>query len=191
MDSTRRAALPKWQTPSIIDPAAGPQIDPDVIRRQAEAEGYTQGLENGRAEMQRRLARLQEVLDLFERPLRDLDRASLDQLTMLALAVAQAVLQQELKTDPALVGRLVEAAFGFLDLGQERQLRILLHPADLPLVSEHLTEWQPDCQWTLVPDEHLHRGQCQLVAGTATIDGSLQARLDAVLAQMLEHGSDA
>lgn len=190
MDSSRRAPLPKWQTPSLSDPHAEPEIDPQLVRRQAEAEGYARGLENGHAEMERRLARLQEVLNLFERPLRDLDREILEQLGTLCMAVAKTVIRQELKTEPALIAGLVEDALAFLDLGRERQLRITVHPSDVALVSEHLVSWQPDCQWSIVADEHLQRGQCLLAAGNSTLDGGVEARLQAVLAQMLEQGAD-
>ncbi len=186
MDSNRHAALPKWQTPSLVDRSAEQQIDPEVIRRQAEAEGYAKGMENGRAEIQRRVARLQEVLDLLERPLRDVNRETLEQLTELSVSVARAVVQQELTLQPSLVCTLVEHALGFIQLDSGRHLRILLNPADVPLLREHLSNWQPDCQWSLVPDEHLQRGQCLLNTGHSTVDGSVDARLEAVLAQLIE-----
>jgi flagellar assembly protein FliH len=190
MDNSELAVLSRWHTPSLLASGKKQALDPEIIRREAEAEGYAKGLESGRAEMQLRLDRLQQVLGMFERPLADLDRELLQQLVELSMAAASAVVQQELKTDPAIIANLVRQALTFLDAASAKPPRIFLNPLDVPLVQEQLANWHSEAQWSVVPDANLHRGHCLVSSGNALVDGGPGARLEAILAQMLQAGLD-
>ena len=190
METYNPAFLPKWQTPSLLDPTKDATLDPAIIRREAEAEGYAKGLESGRGEMKLRVERLQQVLGMFERPLADLDKEVLHQLVELSLAAAKAVVMQELRTDPAIVAHLVKHALSFLDGADSKQIRIFLNPLDVALIEEQLANWQSKASWIVIPDTNLHRGHCLVSAGNTLVDGGPGAQLETVLAQLLEQGLD-
>lgn len=101
----------------------------------------------------------------------------------LALMLAQQVLGQALAAEPAL---MLPAVRGLLQAepALTGQPQLLLHPADLALVREHLADELQATGWHLRAEAGLARGGCRVLAASGELDASLPTRWQRVSAAL-------
>ena len=172
------------------------QVEEDAIREQAKADGRAEGLAQAQAEIDTRLRQLDaqsavlaKTLAALARPLELVDAEVQRQLAGLALAVGAQLLRRELKIDPSLVIGIVQDTVGLLPAAV-RDVRILLHPADAALLRASPPLSESGALWTVVDDPSLSRGDCRVMAESATVDARLEARLAALTEEVLEQHPD-
>jgi len=160
--------------------------DIDKWRREAEDEGYRQGLARARAENEEIQRRLTALIDFFEHPLRSLSEDIEHQLTQLAVTLAQQLVRRELKVAPGEIIGLIRDSVKLLP-GNQRNISILLHPEDARLVRNALSmDTDNDEQsWKLVEDPMITRGGCEIVAPPSSINATLENRLSELAASVL------
>ena len=186
-----------WSAPQVDGPVVGQRrlADLNVLEREAWDQGFAAGHVAGRAaalleqqrlgeELQRRVARLDDVLNLQAAPLADLDVAVLHQLATLAAAVARHLVRRELRTQPEQIIAVIRDAMTLLPAAG-RDVRVFLHPDDAALVRERLAEPGVERAWTLVEDPVIARGGCRLISDDSSIDAQLETRLGAAIAALL------
>lgn len=183
------AAFELWKFDSLADPAkqrnarqAPAQPDPalalNAIREAAHAEGYAAGLAAGQAEGKRlaeqQASRLAGLVNAFEAALSRLQDEVGTAILGLSLDVAKQVLRSELAAHPeAILPGIRET----LDLaGTSQQSQLLINPADVPLVREHLGDVLKAGQWHIIEDASIERGGCKVVTGNGSIDATLSTR---------------
>lgn len=191
-----RATAAPWSLPSFdamlrarTEPVPEPptaqrieQIEAEASREghaRGYADGYAQGASAARAEAQR----LQLLLRHLAAPVAEVDAQTESALVALMLELARRLVQQELAATPEKILGIVREAVAHL-AQPVRGLRIRLHPEDVRVVSEHLTEDPGVEGWTLVPDVQLMPGDCVVETDTARVDARLDTR-QAQLAQRL------
>jgi flagellar assembly protein FliH len=160
--------------------------DIEQWRKQAEEEGFQQGLlraEQEAGELQRRLLQL---IEFFEHPLQALNEDIEHQLSQLAVTLAQQLVRRELKIEPGEIIGLIRDSVKLLP-GNTRNITILLHPEDASLVRNALSLDTSDEEhsWKLVEDPMITRGGCQISAPPSTINASLENRLSELAASVL------
>lgn len=155
------------QAREIIEAA---RIEGQALRERARE----QGRQEGRAELaaaELRLARnAQAALDALE-----------PEALKVALEVARRVVDAELSSRPEAIAELVARLMRRVRRAQRVGLH--LHPDDLSTVKAALDGLMPDgCEAAveLVPDATLERGDCVLRSDVGTLDGRVQARIDAL-----------
>ncbi|MFN7137116.1 MAG: FliH/SctL family protein [Thermomonas sp.] len=182
------SAAVRWSAPELVPPPPPPEQrglpsveELEAIEEAARAEGYArghaEGLASGQAEIRRIVAQMEGILDAFTRPLARLDAEVGDALGALAVRIAGALLGRSYAADPALLAALVREALE-ISGSETRQLELRLHPDDIAMLTPHLP---PLDGVRLVPDLTLARGDLRVHADSVRIDGSLAARLNAVL----------
>ena len=160
--------------------------DIDQWRKQAEEEGFQQGLVRAQQESEALQQRLLRLIDFFEHPLQSLNEDIEHQLTQLAVTLAQQLVRRELKIEPGEIIGLIRDSVKLLP-GNTRNISILLHPEDAKLVRNALSLDSSDDEhsWKLVEDPMITRGGCEIKAPPSAINATLENRLSELAASVL------
>lgn len=154
------------------------------------SQGQEQGIEAGLAEAKKRVARFEELLTQFEKPLQLLDTDIELSLLNLTMTLAKSVIGHELKTHPEQVLSALRLGVDSLPI-KDQSVNIRLHPDDIELVEQLYSSAQiTRNQWQLDADPSLSAGDCIISSQRSLVDLTLSARIDTVfehLRQQHEH----
>jgi len=166
----------------------------DVERRayeEAFAKGREAGLaaaktetQQGIAQLQAQVARIEKIVGSLARPLQKIDAQVEGELVNLALTIARQLIRRELRIDPAQVIAIIRETVALLPAAA-RDVRVHLHPEDAAVVRERLAATTADRAWSIVEDPVMTRGGCRVSTDTAQIDARLETRINGVVAAML------
>lgn len=189
-----------WELPVVDGPRANTRRRPTLaelegVERIAWDEGFAKGRDAGMAagnqEAQRlnddlrgKIQRADALLNSLARPMEQLDETIEQLCVQLSMTIAKHLLRRELRTDPTQVIAIVRETVALLPLGQ-RNVRVHMHPLDAAVVHERLSEPRGERAWSIVEDPVMGRGGCRVSTDTAQIDARLEARLMAVMNQLL------
>ena len=153
---------------------------------QGQAEGKKQGLAEGQTELNDKLVQLSALLDQLQQPLAGIDKQVKQHLLQLSLAMAKAVINVEVKTNPDVILQAIAEATSALPM-QAGQLLIKLHPADLAIVEQHYTKDElAQRNWQLRAEPLLAQGGCKVESSQSSVDRSLQQRIQSSLEHFIQ-----
>jgi flagellar assembly protein FliH len=178
-------ACRRWHVPQLDDANAAYSGGPEYGSKAWEAgfeQGRLEGVEAGRAEVQRQVQYWAGLAQTLVNPFAELDEQVEQQLLQLAMAIAEQLIQRELSIDPALVLGAVRQAMSALPVAA-RQVCIALRPEDAQLVREQMSALEEGCE--IVEDPQLERGGCLVTTNTSRVDATLSTRIGQILAAML------
>jgi flagellar assembly protein FliH len=156
---------------------------------QGQAEGKKLGLEQAAEEIEQKKLELSAMLDQLQQPLLQIDQQVEHQLLQLCLAMAEAVIAVEVKTNPAVILKTLADATAVLPL-QTEHILIKLHPDDIAVVEQHFTTEQlAERHWQLRSEPSIERGGCLLETPLSSMDRTIKHRLQSSLEHFL-HSSD-
>ncbi|MHB8346881.1 MAG: flagellar assembly protein FliH [Acidiferrobacterales bacterium] len=183
------SAYQRWEVPAV-EGALGktPNVltakQIEEIQKQAYEEGFSQGRQEGRAQMLAQAERFAKLVGLLNEPLADLDQQVEHELIQLAIVIARTLVRRELRIDPGSVVAVVREAVSALPVSA-RHLSVHLHPEDAALVHSALAIPEGDRAWRIVEDPVLTRGDCRVHTENSRIDASLEARLTGIVTAIL------
>lgn len=156
---------------------------------QGQAEGKKLGLEQASEEIEQKKQELAALLDQLQQPLLQIDQQVEQQLVQLCLAMAEAVIAVEVKTNPQVILKTLSDATSVLPM-QTEHILIKLHPDDLALVEQHFSAEQlAERHWQLRSDPAIERGGCWLETSLSSMDRTIKHRLQSSLEHFL-HSPD-
>jgi len=154
-----------------------------------QAEGKKLGLEQAAEEIEQKKQELAALLDQLQQPLLQIDQQVEQQLLQLCLAMAEAVIAVEVKTNPLVILKTISDATALLPLRTEHIL-IKLHPDDLAVIEQHFSPEQlTERHWQLRSEPALERGGCLLETPLSSMDRTIKHRLQSSLEHFL-HSPD-
>ncbi len=154
--------------------------------KQGQAEGKKQGLTDASNELDALRAQLSVLLDQLQKPLATLDNRVEQELVQLALAMAKAVINTEVKTNPKVILQALQEAITALPL-QSNNVVIKLNPADIASVKRHYTDTElAERGWQLRSEPLLEQGGCLVETSTSSVDRSLAQRVQSSLEHFLQ-----
>ena len=158
----------------------------DRWRKQAEEEGYKDGIEKARQESQSTIRHLQQVIDFLDHPLQAVSEEVEQQLSLVAVTLAQQLVRREIRTEPGEIIGLIRDSVKLLP-SNARSIKILLNPEDANLVRSALSIDSNDEEqsWKLVEDPMITRGGCEIKSESSSINATLENRLSALAASVL------
>lgn len=167
----------------------GHQAGHTVGLEEGRRDGHAQGLEQGRhegfaqgeTELKEKLSRLAKFLTALDKPFQELDPLVEEQIVALATLIARQVITRELKQDRTLIVAVVKEALANLPLAR-RNLRLFLHPDDLPLIQEALADSVSEA--SLIPDSQITAGGFRIETDNSRIDATVETRMNQVLSQL-------
>ena len=199
------AEVTQWQPPHVRRRGEGPLDESpglltaaqlDEIRSAAQAEGFEQGrkeglayghgegLEEGRGEVRAKLERLDEILQVLDKPFEQLDQQVENEIVTLVISMVRQLIRREVKLDPGQIVGVVREALGILPISS-RNIRVVLHPEDAELVREAYVLGEHDQKWQIIEDPVIQRGGCRIHTDTSQIDATLDSRLSSLIAPLL------
>lgn len=170
---------PKPEIPQVsVNPAT-----PEQVAQQAHQQGYAAGFSEGRnagyqAGQQSaalEVERLQQLLETLDAAVQQAGQTlSVDALA-LALELAQQMLRQALKVDPALLLPILCNIMETLPQHTQHP-HVYLHPEDVVLVRQHMQGEMAAGGWKILEDARIERGGCKVETQTMEIDATLPSR---------------
>lgn len=154
--------------------------------QQGQAEGRKIGLAEGEGLIREQLAQLQLLIEQLQQPLQQVDQRVEHTLLNLTIAMAQAVVAVEIKTNPQVILQTLRQAIDALPL-KANQIQIRLHPQDLAVIQQHYSaEDLVERQWQLRAEPALEPGDIRIDAGDSSVERSLKQRLQLSLEHFLQ-----
>lgn len=139
------------------------------------AEGRSLGLSEGRAQAAAELARLRQISENFTGETARANEVIAEDLLVLALDIAKAMLKTALKIRPELVLPIVGEAIRYLPSLQQPAL-LFLQPDDAALVKERMGDELSKAGWRIAEDPHLESGGCRIETASNQIDATVSGR---------------
>ena len=146
--------------------------------------GHEEGLAAGRQAIQQRAARYDELLRALAEPFDSLDESVEKQLVELSIAIVKQLFRREIKINPSHVIGVVREAIQLLPIAS-RNVQVHLHPDDAAMVRESLSPADGEPAWSIVEDPLISHGGCRITTDSSQIDATAEARLQAVINQVL------
>ena len=180
-----------WNAPPFEQAVTHSATEPDPGEREAMAQakgfqsGREEGFATGKAEAEKIVATLASVADQMAQPYRELDEIVTRELAQMAMSLAEQIVRRELSIDTRIIEGLVGEALSTL-YKLEGETIIFLNPADARLVEEFSPESLEGKDWKIVEDPNLHPGGCQVKTPISFVDASVERRIEAVFASLVE-----
>jgi flagellar assembly protein FliH len=188
---------PKQHSGKMQPPSAPPTAQElEAIHQQAYEEGFEKGKQEGfefghkeglnqaKHELQGYATKLDQLLETFEQPLRNLDNQVEKELLALVISIVKQLVRREVKSDPNLIVGVVREALSVLPVSS-RNVRLLLHPEDAELIRDVYALGDTEVGWQLIEDPVINRGGCKVVTDTSQVDATLESRLTSLIAPLL------
>lgn len=155
-------------------------------RQDAVEEGYQEGLKKADAELEPIKRRLRNLIGFLDKPLQALNEEVEQQLTQVAVTLAQQLVRRELRIEPEEIVGLIRDSVKLLP-GNLRNVSILIHPEDASLVRSAVSieSTEGDRSWQIIEDPMITRGGCEIKSGSSIINATLENRLAALAASVL------
>lgn len=182
------SVITPWQPPSlrVVNPARDQltfEQELEQARQRGYQEGLRNGLEDGRQQARAMLAEMAALWDAMQQPFADMEHEVHSQLLGLAVSIAEAVLQRELKTDRDHIAKALELALDALG-NIEQVVDVELSPRDVDMVSSLLGEEHIDHRIKTNPN--IMPGGCRLRHGHALVDNTVEALIAETIASITE-----
>lgn len=173
--------------------------------RQAEVQkgferGFSEGMQAAQKQATERQRQFDEILGIFEAPLKQLDQLVASDLLLLATRLAEALVRQQVELDSRLLEPLVQDALSALEENHETAF-IYLNPQDHGAVSAYLAERQTgelerqyasqyrgDLRFEISTE--LNRGDIQVKTKNARVDASLERRFRQIFEVLVNPDAD-
>jgi flagellar assembly protein FliH len=193
----RLSRVRKLELSDLADPPSAPGVSPPAAAvhaeiaaiEQARAQGYQQGLAEGRklaeSAIDSRRTELAALIDGINELMRDFEQGLSNDVLSLSLELSKLIVRASLRVKPELVIAVVREALGNL-AGLSEQTTLYLNPADAALMRE-VANSDPQFKqlsWRLVEDPQLERGGCRLATPTTEVDATLETRWRRVIAAL-------
>lgn len=153
---------------------------------QAQEEGYQEGLKKAQQENDQLKQRLLSLINFFESPLQSLNEEVEQQLSLLAVTLAQQLVRREIRAEPGEIIGVIRESVQLLP-ANSRQIKISLHPDDAALVRKtlQLDENEEEQSWKILENRMISRGGCEITADKSVINATLENRLQSLAASVL------
>jgi flagellar biosynthesis/type III secretory pathway protein FliH len=147
-----------------------------IIHEEARAKGFSQGIQDAQAEIQKLQGQLAELM----RDKEDALLGIIDEITPLAIEVAQRIIKTEVSCDDTLVARMAREAIQRVGRGA-KNIMLRVHPHDVDLVRSSLKDNPiPNLQAELLVMEDLEvdQGSCIVETNGGLIDASFRTQFE-------------
>jgi flagellar assembly protein FliH len=152
-------------------------------------EGTEQGLASGELLAKEQIALWSDLAEKLHKPLSTVELALEQELVLLAISLAKAVIRSEVKNNSDIIFQALSEGLKALPI-HEKQYEIHLHPEDIVLIKEHFSEQDIEKHsWVFVETLALSRGGCDIVTQANAVDVTVERRVRDILDKfLLEQG---
>ena len=155
------------------------------LEREAYEKGFEQGRKDGLELENKQIEEQRQQMEVLFTELRSLKpslfREAEQEAVILSSRIARRIVREEIRTDPALIRRTVQAAFDFV--ADRSRLAVNVHPEDMEEIRRILPELASMTEggrFQVKEDEAVDRGGCVLETGFGTIRATVSAQLSVI-----------
>ena len=145
-------------------------------------QGRQEALEEGRQALQPQLAAINRLATSLTHALNEQDYHLEQALLNLVREVARQVIQRELELDNSTLMPVIRQALRTLPPGADN-VRILVHPDDLPVLQQAMEEGGEN--WRAMARHDVSRGGCRIETDQSVLDFTLEQRFRSVIEQVV------
>lgn len=149
--------------------------------------GYKEGQQQADVELRQKLRTLNDLMTNLTHALNEEDYQLEQSLLKLVREVAHHVVQRELMIDSSHIIQIVRQALATLPPSRDN-VRILVNPADLPLVQQSAEEGGEN--WRVIGNQHIARGGCRVETDQSAVDFTTSERFSQVIEQIANRQFD-
>lgn len=180
----------RWQAPFFEQPATREsRMSLDELEAVAKAKGFqlgkNEGLASGRAEVEEMARDMAALLEQMVNPFRAMDGVIAHELTKMATLLSKQIIRRELSISSDFITDVVAEAIATL-YKLEGEVVVFLNPRDAILVRELVPEPLEGKRWTIVEDEQISPGGCQVKTPTSFVDASVEKQMELVFSNLLD-----
>nr|WP_136249960.1 flagellar assembly protein FliH [Ningiella ruwaisensis] len=155
-------------------------------------EGLAQGKQAAEDAAREHIDALQSFVKRLEQPLKSIDEEVKNELVLLSVSLAKAVINTELSTSIDSLKMAIEQGIAALPIN-ESVYQIHLHSQDKAQIEAHLTQ-NPSSEselasgaskWQLVANDEQGRGGCKIISQNNAVDMSISRRCENVFEPLL------
>lgn len=177
-----------WQTPAVEDEHSDvPQLTAQELatldkrnRDKGFEEGRRDGFLTGGKEVQQQVELFKQMVAAMEKPFERIDKKVEEELVLLATALAEAIIKQELTVNPSLIRQVVEEAVSALS-ATAHHVSVRLHPQDIALLNSDQQGGDNPVAWRILEDARLARGECQVDSSDEFVDATVRSRINTIV----------
>jgi len=170
---------------------AGHREGSEASFEEAREKGYEKGLAEGRQTAKEEFSRqakhnlkfLIPLAENFANAIGDMEQEIAADLVDLALSIGERLALETLQAKPQAVLKVVREVMK-ADVNPAGRPVLVVHPADLWLVEEHLGEELDHLGWQIRGDDSLTRGGCLVRSNNCELDATWEARWQALTSRM-------
>ncbi|WP_054343070.1 flagellar assembly protein FliH [Neptunomonas antarctica] len=143
--------------------------------------GYTEGIERGKADIDRQVLKFEEILLKLDEPLSSQHDQLAELVTELSIHIAQAVIRHQGAECKDIVQASVADAIAVLPK-QSGELVITVNPDDVSALASLAERHQE--RWKLIGDAKMAPGGCIISTDTSVVDYCMESRFSAVIKEV-------
>lgn len=148
-------------------------------------EGISQGKAQADEEAKVQLDALKNIIEQLQSPLAELQQELKNELLLLAVSLAKAVLKVELSQSNESLLQAINEGIAVLPM-QENAYQLHLHIDDMNALQTHMGEQAIESKhWQLIACAEMQRGGCKIVSQNNAVDMSIARRCEQVFQQVL------
>jgi len=177
------------------DEAIRPQTVEEIeaLQKQAYDEavkaGRAEGIKQGMQEMANKAKQLQKAFNFLQQPLNELDKQVEQQLTELAILLAEQLLQKESKLDAQHIQNLVHDSLEYLPV-KSRDIQVRLNADDVALLNQAEIDTNEQ-SWNCIADNNVTPGGCIIESAASHIDATVETRVQQLVDQLSLHHDES
>ena len=148
-------------------------------------QGLTEGMDAGQHQIEELAATWQALIDETHNPLAQVNAELEKELVILASQLAKAVIGVEVTIQQEVLLKAINEGIKVLPI-QENQYHFQMHPLDVAMVTGHIgTETLKEKQWSLVENQSIAQGGCEIITENNAVDMSIEKRVKDIFSTFL------
>jgi flagellar biosynthesis/type III secretory pathway protein FliH len=168
----------RWITPSLKDIDSAEEIDLQSIIKQAEDEGYANGMAVAEQEISLLKQQLHSLINIFDNSMYQFHHALEDELVTFVFAIAAMVIEDEVRNKP-LVEKTLRSCIQQLCIlkGSRDSFKIYVNEDQFAFVNDYVKRHYSDLNIQIMADAYLEESACRVESGLTWLEDGLNARL--------------
>ncbi len=188
--SDQAQVIERWEAPFFEQPNANAKrLDTAELEALAQSRGFQagkwEGLESGRAEAEKMVSHMVELLDDMVKPYRSLDHLVTQELANLSMLIAKQIIRRELSINSELVVDMTREALSTIS-SLEGEIEISIHPSDVEVVYQLAERNLQGKAWKLIPDPNYSPGGCRVKTPVSFVDATIEKQIEMTLAGLMD-----
>jgi len=168
----------------------------EEIQQQAHKEGYEEGrkegfefghkeaLESYRKKFEEKLKEMDKIISALAKPFEQLDEQVENEIVELVISMVKQLVRREMHMEPDHIVGIVRDALAILPVSS-RDISVVLNPADAEIIREAYSMGEREENWKIIEEPTLNRGGCKIHTAQSSVDATLESRLDAMIAPLI------